>query len=183
MSAGRVLNWTDTAALAAMLASDQIDTWQVVDGRVVVGLYRARDRMVTFRSVRDVEVPPCPDLAASIRLGLGAHAVSELLDGQRPRCAEQAASSTGPMRPAVRCSAREIRVELYSQAEWELEVSWHTWLAFRRRHNLTDAPRDGGPQAPRPPRALRALSWPAARATLQAAATEQQQLTLLGDGA
>jgi hypothetical protein len=40
MSAERVLNWTDTTAVAAMLATDQIDTWQVVDGRVVVGLYR-----------------------------------------------------------------------------------------------------------------------------------------------
>jgi hypothetical protein len=137
--------------------------------------------MVTFRSLRDIEVPPCPDLAASIRLGLGEHAIAELLDGQWPRCAEQAATSTGPMRPAVRCSAREIRVELYSQAEWNIEVTWHTWLAFRRRHNLTDAPRDGGPQAPRSPRAFRVLSWAAARTTLQAAATEQ--LTLLGDAA
>ncbi len=181
MSAERVHNWIDTPALAAMLATDEIDSWQVSEGRIVVGLYRPRDRMVTFRSLRDVEVPPCPDLAASIRLGLGEHATSELLAGQRPRCAEQAATSTGPMRPGVRCSAREIRVELCSQAEWDLEVTWHTWLAFRRRLNLTATPRDGGPPPPRPPRDFRVLTWAATRTTLQDAASKQ--LPLLGDAA
>jgi hypothetical protein len=102
----RVHNWIDEPDLLAMLNTHELDSWRVSEGRVVIGLYRASDRTVTHRSLRDIEVPPRPDLAGILRGGLSERALRELLTGQRPRCAVEQATSSGPMRPCVRCSPK-----------------------------------------------------------------------------